>query len=303
MGYLHIENLYKAQDILLFKECYALEKVHGTSAHISYHLDLANPPPTEKVSFFSGGESHVKFKKLFDEAELLVKFRELGHNKITVYGEAYGGSCQGMSGTYGKELKFIVFDVQIDQHWLNVPNMHNVAAHLGLEVVPWRKISTELSEIDGERDRPSEIAHIRGMGADKEREGVVLRPLIEVTKNDGSRIIAKHKGEKFEERATPQKIVSPERLAVLEEATAIADEWVTDMRLTHVLDKLPRGIGMEATKQVIDAMVEDVLREAAGEIVDSKEARNAIGRKAAALFKQRLQASIGKADDENPKSI
>ena len=32
MGYLHIENLYKAQDILLFRECYALEKVHGTAA-------------------------------------------------------------------------------------------------------------------------------------------------------------------------------------------------------------------------------------------------------------------------------
>lgn len=31
MGYLHIDNLYKpvAQDILLFKKCYALEKIHG----------------------------------------------------------------------------------------------------------------------------------------------------------------------------------------------------------------------------------------------------------------------------------
>jgi hypothetical protein len=30
MGYLHIDNLYKSQDILLFKRCYALEKIHGT---------------------------------------------------------------------------------------------------------------------------------------------------------------------------------------------------------------------------------------------------------------------------------
>lgn len=29
MGYLHISNLYKDIDILLFKECYALEKIHG----------------------------------------------------------------------------------------------------------------------------------------------------------------------------------------------------------------------------------------------------------------------------------
>lgn len=29
MGYLKINNLYKEQTILLFKECYALEKIHG----------------------------------------------------------------------------------------------------------------------------------------------------------------------------------------------------------------------------------------------------------------------------------
>jgi hypothetical protein len=32
MAYLHIENLYKARDIMLFRECYAMEKIHGTSA-------------------------------------------------------------------------------------------------------------------------------------------------------------------------------------------------------------------------------------------------------------------------------
>ena len=36
MGYAHIENLYKNQTILLFRRCWALEKVHGTSAHITY---------------------------------------------------------------------------------------------------------------------------------------------------------------------------------------------------------------------------------------------------------------------------
>jgi hypothetical protein len=35
-------------------------------------------------------------------------------------------------------------------------------------------------------------------------------------------------------------------------------------------------------------MTEDVLREAAGEIVDSKDARRAIGQRAAKLFKSRL---------------
>ena len=40
MSYMHIDNLYKNQDILLFKECYALEKIHGTSAGLEFGLGL-----------------------------------------------------------------------------------------------------------------------------------------------------------------------------------------------------------------------------------------------------------------------
>ena len=36
MGYLHIDNLYKNQTVLAFRRCFALEKVHGTSAHIAW---------------------------------------------------------------------------------------------------------------------------------------------------------------------------------------------------------------------------------------------------------------------------
>ena len=30
MGYLHIDNLYRAREILLLREAFALEKIHGT---------------------------------------------------------------------------------------------------------------------------------------------------------------------------------------------------------------------------------------------------------------------------------
>ena len=48
MGYLHIENLYRpiAQSILLFREVYALEKIHGTSAHVGWHSTDGNPQLT-----------------------------------------------------------------------------------------------------------------------------------------------------------------------------------------------------------------------------------------------------------------
>lgn len=283
MGYMHINNLYKDQRILAFRRCYALEKVHGTSAHIAWN--------GVSLRFFSGGESHDAFVKIFDSEALELAFRSLGHDQVTVFGEAYGGKCQGMRETYGGQLRFIGFDVQIGEHWLAVPDMVQVIEGLGLEVVPWREVSTDLAELDAERDRPSEVAARRGITVARQREGVVLRPPFEVRTNNGERIMAKHKGEKFEERATPQKVVDPSKLAVLTEAGAIATEWVTPMRLTHVLDKLP-GADITKTPQVIAAMVEDVYREAKGEIVESKEVRAAIGKRTADLFKQRLKDSL-----------
>lgn len=292
MGYLHIDNLYKSQDVLRFKECYVLEKVHGTSAHFKWTRSDNPAWKGGQLTFFSGGESHSNFVALFDQDALKEKLAALGAMTVTVYGEAYGGKCQGMKDTYGDRLRFIVFDIQLDDvNWLDVPTMDKVATDMGLEVVPWDLVSTDLEVLNTHRDAFSIVAQRRGC-PDKFREGVVLRPPIEVVRPTGERIIAKHKTEKFNERATPQKVVTGDKLAVLEQATAIADEWVTPMRLTHVLDKLPQGLGPEGTKQVIDAMVEDVVREAKGEIVDSKEARAAIGKRAAALFKERLKAKL-----------
>src|SRR3990167_5040344 len=106
MGYLHIYNLYKNQDILLFKECYALEKIHGTSAHISWK--------DEQLHFFSGGSNHESFINLFNHDFLIEKFKEIAAVSMIFYGEAYGGKLQGMSRTYGNHLKFVVFDVKIN---------------------------------------------------------------------------------------------------------------------------------------------------------------------------------------------
>ncbi len=279
LGYLHIDNLYKAQKILMHAECYALEKVHGTSAHLQWSKGL--------LTYFSGGEEHTRFVALFDHCALVKAFIDLGHDRITIYGEAYGGRQQRMALTYGSELRFIAFDVRIDGIWLDVPDMASLVAELGLEVVPWERTSTDLATLDQIRDRPSEVAMRRGCGADKIREGIVIRPIHEEVRGD-SRLIVKHKGETFRETGAPRKVVDPKDLIVLQAAQAIADEWVTEMRLDHVLDKLVMPMRIEETKLVLDAMVADVYREASGEIVESRAATQAICRKTAQMFKRRL---------------
>jgi hypothetical protein len=288
MGYLHIENLYKCTDLLKFRECYALEKLHGTSAHVRWG--------DGQVHFHSGGEKRERFVALFDEAALAAAFAEMGHPSVTVYGEAYGGSQQGMSARYGKALKFAAFDVRIGDRWLVVPQAAGiVTGRLGLEFVHYVKVSTDLEALNAERDAPSEQARRNGVEGDQPREGVVLRPLLELTRNDGERVIAKHKRDEERETKTP-RVVDPAKQVVLEQASAIADEWVTPTRLEHVLDKLKVDgelPGLERTTDVLEAMIEDVTREAAGEIVDSREARKAISRKTGELFRAKLKSALG----------
>ena len=332
MGYLHIENLYRpsAQVILMFKECYALEKIHGTSAHIAFKFvsptsSMDDTPGQWQVTFFSGGESHERFVSLFNKDELLKKFIDMGlpcDKEVTIYGEAYAGKQQKMTDTYGPNLKFIVFDVSVGtDSWLSVPEAETFAKSLGLEFVHYVKVSTDLKELDAQRDAPSIQAVRNGVsmivpeGADfnrpsgttvvpygnfgdrlvnpKKREGVVLRPLIDLTDRFGNRIISKHKGDDFRETASPRVVDDPSKLKVLEDADAVANEWVTVTRLEHVLDKIP-DYGMEKMPIILKAMVEDVTREAKGEIVDNEVVRKAITKKTATMFRDYLKNKLNK---------
>ena len=298
MGYAHIDNLYKNQNILLFRECYAMEKVHGTSAHVKFERLRTNPLEEAvgvydcKLTFFSGGASHIQFIELFNAEDLKKRFLELGPEDMTVYGEAYGGRMQGMKATYGDKLLFIAFDVKIGDRFLNVDSADMMVQKLGLEFVPYKRVSTDLAVLDAERDAPSEVAVRRGITTPQIREGVVLRPVVELVFPTGmGRVVAKHKRPEFSERASKKDTtVDPGKLEVLTKASAIADEWVTPTRMEHVLDKLrgtlQREPVTEDTRAVIDAMIEDVTREAKDEIVASKEAIKAISSAAAKLFKQ-----------------
>jgi hypothetical protein len=322
MGYRKIANLYKERHILdLFREVYALEKIHGTSAHVSFRSGLG-------LKLFSGGEKHVNFAKLFatpeeivdherrmaehvenlknggnqvdpnelwDLQELTAKFEEFGdYSKfegITIYGEAYGGRQQGMKDTYGAKLKFVAFEVRIGDAWLDVPKAEKVATDLGFEFVDYARGPATVEFINQERDRDSTQAIRNGMGPGKMREGVVLRPLMELTKNGGGRIMVKHKRDDFRETKTP-RVVDSEKLKVLTQAQEIAEEWVVDMRMTHVLDKLQAaGVNthsMQSTGQVVKAMIADVKVEGEGEMVWTKEVEKAIGRAAAQLYKKHV---------------
>jgi len=287
-----------------------LEKIHGTSASLSFKhktktVDNTFVSDGIEIKYFSGGTKYDTFVKIFNESDLVTKFITMGlpiDKELKIFGESYGGKEQGMSHTYGTVGKFVAFDVRINDSWLNVPTAENIVNNFGLEFVHYVKVSTDLKELDAQRDAPSVQAIRNGITTKaedgtlinpKKREGVIIRPLIELIKNNGNRVICKHKGDDFKETATPRPVVDPSKMKVLAESKAIADEWVTVNRLKHVLQRIPTH-DMEKMKDIIATMLEDVLRESSGEIVDSPTTRKAISTKTAITYKDYLKSQIGK---------
>jgi hypothetical protein len=288
MGYMHIDNLYKVPQILEFKKVWALEKIHGTSAHIKWHGN--------QLTFFSGGESYDRFKNLFDKEKLEAKFIEKFGTEtlepVIIYGEAYGGRQQGMSHTYGPDLKFIAFDVNVYEQFLDVEQAAGFVGEFGLEFVDYQLVDTDLDSLNGHRDAPSIQAVRNGITEPKLREGIVIRPPFECKTNRG-RLIVKYKGDAFSEREKPVHELGPERAVKMEEAEKVSLEWVTPMRLEHVIDRLIRErknkeVGMEDSRALINLMVEDVGREGEGEVEMTQAVKKSIGQQTVRLLKQRL---------------
>jgi hypothetical protein len=285
MGYMSINNLYKDQSVLMFKEVFVLEKIHGTSAHISFK--------DNNLHLFSGGEKHDNFAKLFDLEDLKKKILENIGQDIVIYGEAYGGKQQGMSDTYGKELKFVCFDVKIHDMWLNVPKAEKVCNDLGLDFVHYLKSSTNLEELDSHRDFHSVQAIKNGIGEGKTREGIIIRPLIELKTNDGSRLIAKHKNDKFCETKENRKIVDPNKLQVLAEAEEVCNQWITLNRLKNILSHHPDDFqDIKNTGIFIKLMIDDIRKESDGEIVWSKDVEKQLHTRSALIFKDYLKNKL-----------
>jgi len=291
MGYASINNAYKDPRILMFKECWAMEKVHGTSCHIRWD--------GTQMHLFSGGCAGESFAKCFDKPALTAKLLEIfGDKPACVYGEGYGGKEQGMRDTYGATLCFIVFDVQIGEHWLDLLGAVDVATKLGLEFVPYERIPATVEAMNAARDKPSEVAVRRGCGGNTDKygfcppisEGVVLRPIYRIYGENGERICCKHKREEFKERGNVPKLsVDPEKLEILTEAQAIAEEWVTENRILNAKTHFKEGEWqMENFSNLLQYIVDDVYREAKGEIVEGKTTRKEVGRLAAKLLKANL---------------
>ncbi len=119
---------------------------------------------------------------------------EDGDPNVVLYGEGYGAKIQKGGGNYLPDrCGFILFDVRVGEWWLKRDAVEDVAAKLGIPVVP----------VVGKGSLLEAVEVVRGgfmsptAGARMPAEGLVMRPAVELFGRNGQRIIAKIKHRDF----------------------------------------------------------------------------------------------------------
>lgn len=113
-------------------------------------------------------------------------------NGITLYGEGYGARIQKGGGNYKPNgVDFVLFDVQVGSWWLRRKDVEDIAATLGVQVVPIVGTGT----LDDLVRMVS--GGLRSTWGDFLAEGIVARPSVELCTRSGARIITKLKTRDF----------------------------------------------------------------------------------------------------------
>lgn len=167
------------------------EKIDGTNVRVLWL------PGEEFPLLFKGRTDNSQFPTfLYEELQRMLpvaKFEGLySDTPMTLYGEGYGARIQKGGGNYIPDgVSFILFDVKIEDSWLERENVKDIADHLGIEVVPVIE--------RGSLFKAAGIAR-HGFGSQigtQTAEGLVMRPAVELASRRGNRIIAKIKHKDF----------------------------------------------------------------------------------------------------------
>ena len=112
------------------------EKVDGTNIRIiwdGYKIEIKGR--TDNAQF--QGELYDTLSQMFLTKEMEYVFEQIFENKeVVIYGEGYGPKIQAGGGLYSDKPKFIVFDINIDGHYLKRANVLDICEKLNLDVVP-----------------------------------------------------------------------------------------------------------------------------------------------------------------------
>ncbi len=164
------------------------EKVDGTNIRVKWD--------GKQVSFAGKTDRADTPKFLFDKLSELFPLEIFLANELPplcLYGEGYGAKIQKGGGNYIPDgVNFILFDVNIDEMWLERHNVEDIAKKLMIKVVP----------VVGKGTLLEGVAMVKGGYESRLRktppEGIVMRPKVELFNRRGERVIAKIKTKDFQ---------------------------------------------------------------------------------------------------------
>lgn len=166
------------------------EKIDGTNVRVGWNgqaIDLGGRTSDAQMPLFLV----KRLQELFANDALAAVFGTEPGNVMLV-GEGYGAKIQKAGGLYKPDgCDFILFDVLIDDVWLERANVENIAAKLGVGVVPIVARGSLAEAIEAVKvGFPSAIGTAQA-------EGLVMRPAVELKDRRGHRIITKLKHRDF----------------------------------------------------------------------------------------------------------
>ena len=136
-----IEGEYSKEEFRMINYWEVTEKIDGVNIRVE--LALCDTEDTPMVPFFWGRtykaviptQLRTKLEKHFDKIELSKIFDMGKADNVTLYCEGYGAGIQ-KGGKYSDEQTFIMYDILIDDVWLEREKVEEFAKQLNMECVP-----------------------------------------------------------------------------------------------------------------------------------------------------------------------
>lgn len=172
------------------------EKVDGTNIRIIWDGHMVVIKGKTDRAQIQDNMLDMFSEDIFTEERAQVFEQQFGNKPITLYGECFGAGVQNGGGYEPDGLRIAIFDVLIDGYWLNWDNVMNVCGKLDFETV---KILGEGSLVDASTF--AEESH-KSFWGDREIEGIVMKPQVEMLDRRGNRIMSKLKKKDFDKIMT-----------------------------------------------------------------------------------------------------
>lgn len=223
------------------------EKIHGSNLQLSFipHSDteLGRMVIGTRNNVLPGDDSFFGVRACLEnyktELDILQAWADALGVIVRVYGEFFGGNIQ-KGVNYGKDKRFLIFDMEQNGKWLSFVEMAGMLAGLGLDhmIVPVLGVVNGLEEaLAFDPNRQSTLFETEERNI---MEGVVIKLYDTViVDGHGSPFVLKHKTQEFMDKKSAKRVPreKTEWREEVEEARETFLEYLNETRVQSVISK------------------------------------------------------------------